>query len=273
MEITKDYTTFDPHTYLQEYYAEVVPENRELLRFLVAAFRDVPSHSLMLDFGSGPTLYSSIVASSRVQEIHFCDYSEANLEEVRNWLRADLTAFGWRAYTHAVLELESQLTASEHLENRELETRSRVKRVFRCDATSPTPIGHDASHYDVLVSNLCLEAAADSLQQWQQCMLNVTSLIKPGGKLILTAVKGATSYSVGNVIFPVVSIVEQDIRDVLLLAGFAENSIQFDWTHADHPVHPYQGLMFVTATRSRSWVATDQAEGELNTNSGWVIRD
>ena len=85
---TDDWARFDPTAYLEEYYADLGAENLALLRFLEEAYRDLPSNCVLLDFGGGPTIYPLIAAASRVEEIHFTDYLDSNLEEVRKWLAA-----------------------------------------------------------------------------------------------------------------------------------------------------------------------------------------
>jgi len=56
---TKDWREFDPIAYLNEYYDDLGEENLAILRFYVEVFHDLAPKSTMLDFGSGPTIYSS----------------------------------------------------------------------------------------------------------------------------------------------------------------------------------------------------------------------
>jgi len=108
MSATCGYVGFDVRTYLHEYYADVAPENRALLRFLVNAFRDIPPESLVLDLGGGPTLYCTIAAGDKVREIHFGDYVEASLEQVQSWLAQDPIAFDSHPFTREIPALEGR---------------------------------------------------------------------------------------------------------------------------------------------------------------------
>ncbi len=249
MATTHDYTTFDPKTYLYEYYSTLAPENIALLRFLVNSFKDVAPHCLTLDFGGGPTLYTALVAAGKVHNIHHSDYLQANRDEIQTWLDGDANAFDWREAVSAVLELEEKDSTLHSIAAREKAIRQRVKCVLPCDATQATPIAGMEQTYDVLVSNLCLEAVAKDLEQWRQYLRNVTSLLKPGGRLIMAAVRGGRAYSVGKVVFHVLPIYEEDFMSALPDAGFDKESVCIEWAPADHPVHPYDGLLFVTATK------------------------
>ncbi len=250
MSITRDYSNFNPTTYLQEYYASLPAENLALLRFLVQTFQALPPHSLTLEFGSGPTLYSAIVAAGRVHEIHLSDYLAANRSEVQKWLQQHPRAFDWDNTIRTVLALEGQDASPPRVQARAAEIRRRVKHVLPCDATHQAPLGDRPHAYNVLVTNLCLEAVAADKAHWRQCFHNVASLLKPGGQLILTAVKGGHAYPVGQNVFAVVHLSEEDMIEALLAAGFAADSISLEGVAANHPVYPYEGLMFVRATKT-----------------------
>ncbi|MBC7947884.1 MAG: hypothetical protein H7Y42_08400 [Chitinophagaceae bacterium] len=252
MEISKNWAAFDPATYLKEYYGDVGGENLALMRFLVKAFKDVSMSSIALDFGGGPTIYSLITASARVKEIHFSDYLEPNLQEVQKWLDCAPDAFDWSAFTRAALVLEDQDYSQNGILLREEEIRRRLTRVMKCDANNPLPLGKTDIQYDVLITNFCAESSTEDRSQWRLFIENITSLLKPGGKLILCALKGAVSYSVGKEVFPAVYILENDLRQALFEVGFLKDSIQIESVPADRPSRHYQGLMLAMAMKSAS---------------------
>lgn len=245
---TQDYAVFDPHAYLQEYYADIGPENDALLRFLARAYAGVPADSIVLDLGGGPTLYACIVAAGRVREIHLADYSAANLEEVRRWLRHDPRAFDWRPFIRATLAIEGKGTSEREVAAREARVREIVTHLLPCDVKHPCPLGESGRCYDVVMSNFCAEAAAADRAEWQVCMANIASLVKPGGRLILSAIKGAKSYGAGDATFAAVYLTEEDLLHMLGDAGFPR-SVILETTPADRPERHYTALMFTTATK------------------------
>jgi len=250
-DVTQDYAAFDPHAYLLEYYADIGPENQALLRFLVRAFRDLPAESLTLDFGGGPALYASIVASGWVREIHFADYFETNLREVARWLDGGAGAFDWSDFVRATLELEGRDTSPHGIAARQAQVRARVTKLVHCDAKQACPLDEKGPLYDVLMSNFCVEAAASSLAEWWDCTANLTSLLKPGGRLVLSAIKGAESYGIGDRRFLAVRLEEADLTTALMGLGFDPDTIAIETVPADRPDRQYEALMFVTATKLR----------------------
>lgn len=249
--VSKDWAEFDPRAYLEEYYADVGPENLALLDFFAKkAFRGLPAGGTLLDFGSGPTIYSLISAAVYVREIHMCDFLETNLAEVNRWLQDDAAAYDWTEFFEAALRLENgDLDLARRIGEREALIRSRVTRATRCDLGLATPLGQVVAPYDVLVTSFNAESATDDVEEWRSFLRNIASLLKPGGRLVMTALKGTTSYAVGSRNFPAVSIDEEELRQALVETGFARESLTIESVPPDHPRRHYQGLMMALATR------------------------
>lgn len=246
---THPYDHFNPRAYLEEYYATVPPENLELLRFLTGAFADLPSGALALDFGAGPTVFSAIAGAHRVREMHLCEFLPANRHEVSRWLAADPDAFDWGETVRAALRLDGLPDTPDLVREREAIIRQRVTAVMPCDLLRDFPLDDPAARerYDVVVSNLCAEAAAPNHEVWRACVARIASLVRPGGRLVMSAVRQSKAYSVGDSVFHVLPIDTDDLRGALAAAGLTD--ITLSVTDADHPVHSYDGLMFATAQK------------------------
>lgn len=50
---------------------------------------------ILIDVGTGPTIYQLISACEAFREIIMSDYSELNLREVDKWLKKDPGAYDW----------------------------------------------------------------------------------------------------------------------------------------------------------------------------------
>lgn len=250
--ITTNWEAFDPAAYLREYYADLGSENLALLRFLDEVFRTLPAGGTLLDFGGGPTIYPLVSAARNAREIHFSDYLEANLAEVRRWLSSDRDAFDWQPFVAETLRLELGRSPSPaEIAERERLIRERVTRVIHCDASRSPSIGDGDRSYDVVLTNFCAESATADRWQWQAFITNIAALVSPGGHIILSSLAGATSYAVGPVAFPAVSLSEDDVVEILEECGFLPKSIELQRVPADRPTREYSGLIFAVA-RKRS---------------------
>ncbi len=101
------------------------------------------------------------------------------------------------------------------------------------------------------MTNFCAESVTSDRSQWQTSVGNIVSLLKPGGKLIMSALRGATSYSVGPISFPAVSISEEDLIELLEESGFPRKSIELRSVPADRTTREYTGLILAVAEKKR----------------------
>jgi hypothetical protein len=246
----QDWSQFEPRAYLHEYYSDLGAENIALLRFFAESYGELPSGGLLLDFGGGPTIYPLISATTCVAEIHFSDYLESNLREVRRWLSGDTAAFDWNPFIRKALELETGRPCTDReVEQRARKIRACITCITRCDASRTPPIDAPMASYDIVLSNFCAESATADREQWRAYMANISSLLRPGGALIVSALKGASQYAVGDCSFAALDISEDDLLETLEENGFPRKSIDLRSVPADRPTRDYQGLMMALARK------------------------
>jgi hypothetical protein len=216
----------DARAHLRQYYADVGPEQRALLTFLVRAFRGVPPDSLVLNFGSGPALSPLITAAAHVHEIHVADPEAANLAEVRRWLLDQRSAWDWTEFVAAALCLEGGREGlSRRVLKREGMIRKCVTRLLRGNLRRRPPIDQPRP-YDVLAAHLWATSAPEGPVEWRCAVGNLGALLKPGGRLVMSAWEGAAQRPGGSIGPPRESTGEGDARDALVAAGFVPETIR-----------------------------------------------
>lgn len=250
-------TTFDrfnSNDYLQEYYSQIGHENSELLQFFAQIYKDINGEPTMLEFGGGPTVYQLISAAPKVKEIHFADYLDSNLQEVKLWQRGSERSFNWRPFIKRALTYEGingvnedQVTLREEL------IRKKISRYLFCNAFQRDPIDPQyRQYYDLLSMNFVTESITYSKEVWKQLVANVCSMVKRDGSLVMTAIKEAVCYRVNGRYFPAVGINEIDIEDLLASLGFNRLSVrstQAEITVDAKGYHGYEGFIFVNAQK------------------------
>jgi len=248
-EIVFDFDTFDPRGYLKEYYMTIDSENDQLLRFFSECYRDINPRSTLLEFGSGPTLYSLITAAAKVETIHVCDRLEGNLHEIQLWKRGDEKAFNWEPFIQRALELEgNRRVTREDIRRRAGLLRSKLTAFCSCDAFSNPPLqGNNINEYDIVQVNFVPESITSSLIQWEEAIHNIISLLKPQGTLILTALKNAVYYQLQEKRFPAVDIDETVLTQILRKLGFREAHILLRTIPASLPYRGYSSIIFIKA--------------------------
>lgn len=207
------YSDWKPKDYLGEYYAQVMPDVRFTLEFLVESLREMPPISVALEFGCGPIVSYILPVVAKVQEIHMAEYLSSNRAELEKWLAGSDNAHDWRAFTLETLRLEgNSAPTTAEANTREQQARACITRVLPGDVTNADPLGPQMREfYPLVTAHYCAEAVSTSKETWRVYMQNIMSLVKPGGVLILSACGAGNFYRVGDRYFPCTKLNGQDV--------------------------------------------------------------
>jgi hypothetical protein len=204
----------------------------------------------LLELGGGPTLYQLMNIVNEVKEIHFTDFVEDNLHEVRLWKDADPNAYDWNQFLEAALMLkkDSSKVSPEEVKSLEYELRNKITRIGHCDIFQPD-LGVEKENYEIISSHFVAESATSSRTEWQKALENMHRKLAPKGLLVMSALRGAKgSYKVLEKEFPAVELYEDDMQIGLQAAGFSV--IRISSIHTEEKSNNYEGFMFVIAQKS-----------------------
>ncbi|XP_068844352.1 nicotinamide N-methyltransferase-like [Capricornis sumatraensis] len=246
---------FEPTSYLEYYRMNQDPIGDEVLHFLLkhynATFKSGGLEGkLLIDIGSGPTIYQFLSACESFQEIVATDYADKNLQELEKWLKKMPGAFDWSPAVKYVCELEGNRDKWAEKEER---VRRAVTRVLKCDVLKEQPLEPAVlPPADGLISSLCLEAACPTPQACRDALRHLRTLLRPGGHLVLSGSFESTFFMVGDKRFPTLPLNEKFLREALQEAGFIieklEKVARAAETHLDNRAD-YTGLFFLVAQR------------------------
>ena len=239
---------FDPKEYLKEMFPAPDDEDYFSISFIAEAIKSLPNHLFIHEFGGGPTLYSVVALAAKAREIHFSDVVDASLREVDAWLKGQPDAHDWNPYIAIALEAEGLAITQAAIAERAALTRKVVTQLMHCDAQRIPPIELDNTQYDLVTAHHCTDVAATNVIEWRQVLKNVTTIVRPGGWLILSATTGARTYQVGNVIFECVNLTKDKVLNGLVSAGFNKESILLETYNVEH-TREYSGVMIALARK------------------------
>jgi SAM-dependent methyltransferase len=245
-----DFSEWDAAEYLKDYYSKLEADEALTLRFLAGEFALIERPGIALDFGAGPTLHHLLPLAPYVNEIHVADCLPGNLARIHQWVSQQPGAHDWRPFTRHVLACEGSGAATEkEVQAREALTRRRITRYLRCDAALREPLGpSDGPRYDVVMSCFCADSATDDKATWARFMAHIIGLLKPGGLLVVAALRRCSGYRVGKRLFPSAGIDEHDMAELLRCQGFHSSR-----THIAVESVPrqrgYDGIVLASAVR------------------------
>ena len=88
-------------------------------------------------------------------------------------------------------------TAEGALEKREEVLRQKITEIIPCNLRNSGSIVPETkfSSFDIVQTNLCLEIACDSVDEFKKTVCKLGKLLKPGGYLLCLTAKGGAWYT------------------------------------------------------------------------------
>ncbi|CAH1245668.1 PNMT [Branchiostoma lanceolatum] len=226
---TSSYDNFNAKSYLKNNYRmrpDGIPDSHEdwmpwLLNNLKDTFAGGKlSGERLLDVGTGPAIHNLISAAPYFPNITCAEFCQENREEVEKWVRGENDAFDWDPFIKYVCGLEGEGSAWEA---RQVALRDAIQQVVFCDVREENlPEALNGGPYDVVSSIFTLCGVAKDKADFDGIVSNVSSLVKPGGTLILVCDLEATHYTDGKVSFPHTYLEASYIRQAVRNSGFVD---------------------------------------------------
>ncbi|XP_064610919.1 phenylethanolamine N-methyltransferase-like [Liolophura sinensis] len=241
---TADYSKFDPEAYCSTNFRTIEgPVGQKQMRlFIFDSLQEIYnsgeiSGEMLLDVGTGPTVYNLTSAAPHFSNIYLSDFSEVNRNAVWRWLINDPQANDSSHFFEYVSGRQKKGTASSCLED---DLRSRIKGILHCDMTQPNPLFPSMfPPFDAISSSLCLDVVpSGTLVGYQAAAKNVTSLLRPGGWVVLVGSLGCNFYRFGNCRYPAIPMTSSNLKQIWTDIGFTIKVWkQYDMTEADMAVN------------------------------------
>ncbi|KAF1380223.1 hypothetical protein PFLUV_G00184600 [Perca fluviatilis] len=225
------YQGFDPAAYLQTNYTPPLADLERKdstvpwkLACLHRAFTEGDvSGELLVDIGSGPTLYQVMSGCEVFNKVLLTDFLEVNRQELRSWLQDEGgCSLDWTPYLQHVCKLEGRLPSA--WTEKAARLRQVIVDIVPIDVHRPQPLALDvlpAAGADCLVSSYCLESVSPDLAAFTRALGNIGRLLWPHGHLLLIGTLGMSYYlGAPGVKIPTVPLNEAQVCASLKESGY-----------------------------------------------------
>ena len=240
-------------------------------RILLEAFPQGDAE--ILDVGGGPTIYQHIGLSLSASHITHSEFSRTNRDAVVQWLKDEVGAHNWDNYFELVrgIMLDDTLfmkcleSEKKHSNSLIKNRASLIEKLLTADSVGPLKIhvrnciSEDVVHsdifhpelaletskvFDVVTAHFVIESASKMHTEWEKGMYHLLKRVRPGGYVIMTSIKNAAWYKVGNRSIPAAPINESHIVNALEANDIeCERLLTLEGSRGDHV--GYSGMIFV----------------------------
>jgi hypothetical protein len=125
------------------------------------------------------------------------DYLPDNLAEITKWRERAPDAFSWRPYTEMALREEGTAMSEDVIAAREDALRHALGTLRHCDVRITPPVS-GAGQFPVVLTFYCAEEVGTTVEAWKRVMASMASMVAPGGLLLLSALRDADRYMLGD---------------------------------------------------------------------------
>ncbi|XP_078496382.1 nicotinamide N-methyltransferase-like [Lissotriton helveticus] len=247
---------FDPRTVLETFYMrdsgfldDTITETFSKF-FKITSSGQVKGDSAIV-LSIGPYAHYPLLICEHFNEITFACADDKSIQEIQKWWKNEPDAVD---YSHAMKMIcDLQGTGEQWTEKQQMLQR-KVKRVLNFDVMSSNPLSpiiHPQA--DCLLLIHCVEHFVKDKKSYCKALENISSLLKPGGHLIMITKFYATFYMCGDYKFPVFCLDEDILKDALKGASFVieENHIYPRKTETLHSIADYKYFAILKARKER----------------------
>lgn len=113
------------------------------------------------------------------------------------------------------------LAGEEAVREREELIRSKVSSPIPCNVFDNPPVDFSAKSFDIIHCCNVIESACKKKAEFEDCIRQLSQLLRPGGHIVLIVQIERKQYTVGNTVFSVVFLTLEDVHESTKNAGFA----------------------------------------------------
>ncbi|MBN2100501.1 hypothetical protein JW710_01205 [Candidatus Dojkabacteria bacterium] len=249
---SSDWNAFDFHHYANQWYSSMIPEDREMIVFLVNELKSrgfkfgYESLDLVADVGTGPNLFPAMIFSQIAKKIHLIEYTQNGvkyLQEVLNNFKDKRSIHQrelWKKYGQKLCEIMS-------LDKDLLSIVSKKAQVVEGDIFKL-----EENAYDLVSSFFATESISDNTKTFVNSIESLLRSVKPGGIFITAHMLESEGYPAGlGTFFPSVPLKKSDLekifRSSLRVGDFKIKSFE-NTDITTRPRAGYEGTALVIGT-------------------------
>ncbi|CAJ0967710.1 unnamed protein product [Ranitomeya imitator] len=204
---------------------------------------------ILIDLSSGPTVHHLFAACEFFKHIIVLKMSDRCIMEVKRWVDERTGAFDW---SHAAKLHVDIAGKSDLLQDKEGKVRSALQHIMKCDPEKENmmdPIVLPPA--DCVICFGLLEYICKNQDDYIRYLRKLSSLLKPGGHIIIIGALGVTYLNVGKDKFHGFSYDEDFARKALVGEGFVIDRCEVKKRTVVSDLVDYKAVIFIAAHKDK----------------------
>ncbi|KAG8453311.1 hypothetical protein GDO86_000086 [Hymenochirus boettgeri] len=203
----------------------------------------------LVDIYIGAIMFPLFPIFEYFKEITILKCNDVCVNELQKWTRSDEDAFNWDLAFKYMMELEGKC---EGWQGKEEKLKKTIKDIVKCDLSKESLVDTDlVPKADCLFTIWILESVSEDKTSYRQNLKKISSLIKPGGHLVMIADINTSWILVGGHKFHILSYNEEFFKNALKDEGYSIKCYETVKREVDTELCDYEKIAFVIACKER----------------------
>ncbi|XP_040286073.1 indolethylamine N-methyltransferase-like [Bufo bufo] len=247
---------FDSRLHLENYFSDkpemVFAEDSLVFPVSIFEFFFSTGHingDILIDLSPGSLIHHLYSACDFFKNIIVLKPNDRCILELKRWVDTRTGAFDWGHATKLHVNMEEN---SDQFQEKEEKVRSAIQRVMKCNLDEENitdPIVLPPA--DCIISACLLDFISRDQDDYIKYLKKVSSLLKPGGHLILIGLRDVTYYTVGKERFQAFTYDEEFVRKALAGEGFVIDDYKSKKRTAESDLVDYKEVLFIVAHKEK----------------------
>uniref|UniRef100_A0A8C5RAI5 N-methyltransferase n=1 Tax=Leptobrachium leishanense TaxID=445787 RepID=A0A8C5RAI5_9ANUR len=204
----------------------------------------------MIDLSTGPCICQLFPFCNIFKDFIILEFNESCMKTLQKWLHKEPGALNWSHVAKITAELEGSSMKPEEIEDN---LRKRVKHILKCDTTNENltdPV--IIRNADCVFSFYVLEHISENLDALHANLKKMSSMLKPGGRLILATAINGTHFTVAEHKYHILNYNEADLRATLKNTEFSLEHLEMMESKIRSDIIYYEHIVIASAVKKGS---------------------
>ncbi|XP_053311769.1 nicotinamide N-methyltransferase-like [Spea bombifrons] len=179
---------------------------------------------MLIDITIGPVICHLLPICEFFKEITVLEFNDLCISELEKWIKGHDEAYDWSHASKFVTDLEGK---SGWWQEKETMLKRKMNRIVKCDLSKDNPTDPLVlPKADCVISGYLLEVTSKDKNEYMSNLRKISSLLKPGGRLILLAAINMSYYKIGEHKYASLSYDEEFLKVALKSEGYTIESYE-----------------------------------------------
>ncbi|XP_053310822.1 nicotinamide N-methyltransferase-like [Spea bombifrons] len=204
---------------------------------------------LLIDISISPAVFHLVAICECFKEITILEFNDFCISELKKWVNSHEEAYDWSHVSMFLTDLEGK---SGWWQEKENVLKRKINHIAKCDLSKDNPTDPLVlPKADCITSGYLLDVVSKDKNEYMSNLRKISSLLKPGGRLILLAAINMSYYKIGEHKYASLSYDEEFLRTALKREDFTIEYYEVQVKKSLTDFNDHEKAVFISALKQK----------------------